>query len=575
MELDHDRLDPIRKESGPILEHIIDELLGDRLTRRDFMRRATMFGMSIPVARTVLAATGSSVLERRVATPLAERTPNAGGVINAGMLVPAAAVNPITVEDQGGLEILGNVGEYLVFADHSFNYHPWLATSWSSNANASVWTFKIRQGVKFNNGKTMTVDDVVYSFKYQSSTKTGGNALSVFGGTLAPDGVVKVDDTTVAFHLEAPDASFVDAVSEDNYNMIIVPNNYDFSKYSSLDGGFIGTNKLKVSAFNPEAGCTFVRNPHYSGVSPLGGSGPAKPSKINVTFYPDEGPTTSALEAGAIDTMDQCTFNISPQLFDGQWNLITLKCALQRQLSMRCDQHPFTSKYARQAIAYTLDRPAIIEALFDNAAVVGNDNPFYPGFRSYNSSVPQRTQNLKKAKELLAKAGLSRGFKTPLLTETTQEIPHLALIVQQSAKKIGVDIALTIESPDKYYGPGTFGKSDWLDGKMSLVDYGARGVPNLYLEAPLQTTNAKTGAGAWNAAHFNDPTYDKLSKQFIAAVDLSEQRKLAGELETLLLDQTPIIIPYFYDYVCASAKGVNGVYPTGQAQYFLWNVTKS
>ena len=61
----------------------------------------------------------------------------------------------------------------------------------------------------------------------------------------------------------------------------------------------------------------------------------------------------------------------------------------------------------------------------------------------------------------------------------------------------------------------------------------------------------------------------------MAAVDLSQQRKIAGEIETLLLDETPIIFPYFYDYLCATAKGVNGVYATGQAQLFLWNATKS
>jgi peptide/nickel transport system substrate-binding protein len=572
-EIDHGRIDPIRKEAGPILEHIIDEFLGDRVTRRDFMRRATMYGMSIPVAGTILAARGGSLAAHE--KPLVERTGTAprraaasGATINAGMIVPATALDPILIEDQGGLEVLGNIGEFLVFADQQLKYHPWLATSWKSNADATVWTFKIRQGVKFNNGKPMTVDDVVYSFKSQANPTTGGNALSVFGGTLNPDGVRKVDHETVAFHLEAPDASFVDACSEDNYNMIIVPNGYDYSNYHKVGPGFIGTNKFKMQSFSPESGCVLIRNPHHWGSA-------AKPEKVVVTFYDNESPMASALEAGSIDVMDQFTFAISPQILSGNFNIIKLKCALQRQLSMRCDIHPFTNKYVRQAIAFTLNRPAIIKALFNDLAVIGNDNPFYPGFPSYDHSVGQRSMTLKKAKELLAKGGVPRGFSTPLLTETTQEIPDLAEIVQRSAAQIGVDITLTIESPDKYYGDGTFGKSDWLDGEMSLVDYGARSVPNLYLEAPLQTTNKKTGAGAWNAAHFNNPTYDKLSRQFVAAADLSDQRKLAGKIETLLLDETPIIFPYFYDYLCATAKNVHGVYPTGQAQLFLWNTTKS
>ncbi|HEV8275882.1 MAG TPA: hypothetical protein VGQ26_09325, partial [Streptosporangiaceae bacterium] len=136
-------------------------------------------------------------------------------------------------------------------------------------------------------------------------------------------------------------------------------------------------------------------------------------------------------------------------------------------------------------------------------------------------------------------------------------------------------INLTIEAQTKYYGDGVVGKSDWLDGEMSLVDYGARSVPNLYLAAPLQSINAKTGQGAWNAARFNNPTYDKLSKQFIATVDLQGQKQLAGQIQQLLLDETPIIWAYFYNYLAATQKNVTGVYPTAQGQFFLWNAAKA
>ncbi len=561
--MNHERLDNLRRGRGPIQEHVIDEFVAGRLSRRDFIRRGTMMGLSMTVLGGIVAACGSS----SSTTPAPAAKGKANATIKAGILVPAAAINPITIADQGGLELIGNVGEFLVFTDTALNYHPWLATSWSPNADASVWTFKIRQGVKFNDGTPMTVDDVVYSFKSQSNPSSSSNALSIFGGTLSPDGVVKVDDTTVAFHLEHPDAGWVDAVSEDNYNMIIVPNGFDYSDYQKL---WPGTGRFKMQSYTPSVGATFVRNPYYWGAKAL-------PAKIEWTFYPDEAPMSAALQAGTIDCLDQFSVATSPQLLDGSYNVISIKAATHRELSMRCDIAPFTSNYVRQAIAYTLDRPAIVAALFKGYAEVGNDSPFAPVFKSTVGppTVPQRTQNLKLAKELLAKAGVPRGFSTPLLTETTQEIPHFAEIVKQSAAQIGVDIALTIETPTKYYGSAVFGTSDWLDGEMSLVDYGARAVPNLYLQAPLQTINAKTGTGAWNAARFNDPAYDALSNEFIAAVDLSVQRRLAGQIETLLLDQTPIIYAYFYDYLSAAQKNVTGTYPTAQGQFFLWNTVKS
>src|SRR5215813_3126301 len=283
--IDHGRIDGLRRGRGPIQEHVIDDFLAGRLSRRDFIRRGSMLGMSMGVLSGIVAACGSSGTSSSRLTPTG--TGKSGATIKAGILVPAAAVNPITIADQGGLQLIGNVGEMLIFTDQSLNYHPWLATSWSPNADASVWTFKIRQGVKFNDGTPMTVDDVVYSFKTQSDPKSSSNALSVFGGTLSPAGVQKVDNQTVAFHLDAPNNGFLDAVSEDNYNMIIVPNNFDFGNYQKQ---MPGTGRFMMSCYTPTVGgtSTFVRNPHYWGKAAL-------PSKVEFTNYADESTMAAAL----------------------------------------------------------------------------------------------------------------------------------------------------------------------------------------------------------------------------------------------------------------------------------------
>ena len=561
--IDHERLDDLRRGRGPVQEHVIDEFVAGRLSRRDFIRRGSAMGLSMSLIGGILAACGSSGN-----TPSSSGTAaagKAGATIKAGILTPVGAINPITINDQGGIELIGNVAEYLVFTDHAGRYRPWLATSWKANSDASVWTFKIRQGVKFNDGTPMTVDDVVYSFQIQSNPKTAGNALSQFGGFLTPDGVQKVDNETVAFHLQAPNNGCPDSVSEDNYNMVIVPKGSDPGKYEKT---FPGTGRFMMTSYTPNVGATYVRNPHYWGNKAL-------PSKIDWTFYADEGPMAAALQAGSIDAMTQFTVATSPQLLTGGYNVIVVRGAPHRQLSMRTDIKPFNNKLVRQAIALTLDRPGIVAALFKGQATLGNDSPFAPSFAATNHTVPQRVKNIAKAKQLLAQAGVPNGFSTPLLTEKIQEIPQYAQIVKQSAAQIGVTINLTIEAQSKYYGDGVVGKSDWLDGEMSIVDYGARSVPNLYLAAPLQTVNPKTGQGAWNAARFNNPTYDKLSKQFIATVDHQSQVQLAGQIQRLLLDETPIIFAYFYNYLAATQKSVTGAYPTAQGHFFLWNAAKA
>ncbi len=273
MGVNHRRLDVLRTGHGPVAEHVIDEFVAGRLSRREFLRRGTVIGLSVPLLGGIVAACGSSGSAGSGSSPAAKG--KAGATIKAGIGVPAAAINPITIADQGGLEMIGQVGEWLAFCDQHNNYHPWLATSWSPSADASVWTFKIRQGVKFNDGTPMTVDDVVYSFKSQCDPKSASNALSVFGGTLAPDGVVKVDDTTVAFHLDAADGYFIDAVSQNNYNMIIVPNGYDFNDYQK---SFIGTGRFKMVSYTPTVGATFARNPHYWGKPALPARSASSPS---------------------------------------------------------------------------------------------------------------------------------------------------------------------------------------------------------------------------------------------------------------------------------------------------------
>ena len=108
-----------------------------------------------------------------------------------------------------------------------------------------------------------------------------------------------------------------------------------------------------------------------------------------------------------------------------------------------------------------------------------------------------------------------------------------------------------------------YGKSDWLDGQMSLVDYGHRGVPNVFLGAPLMSN------GNWNAAHFKDPTYDNLAQQYVAALDLSSQRQYSGQIERLLLDETPLILAFWFDAITVTKKTVAGVVTTGMGQIYL------
>src|ERR1035437_8526873 len=560
--IDHSRLGRLRQGRGEIANHIIDEFAAGRLSRRDFIRRGTVVGISVPLLGSILAAcSSSSSSSAKSGTSSAAATGAPGAVIKAGITTPTAAINPVTVADQGGLDMLAQTGEYLCLSEQNLQLAPVLATSWSPNSTADVWTFKIRQGVKFHNGAALTADDVVYSLKLQAGP--GASAASNFSGVLKPSGVVKVDDYTVAFHLQAPNGNFPYLVSSDNYNVIIIPNNYDPAKWQS---SFIGTGPFVLGSYTPKAGATFTRNESYWGTKAL-------PSQTQFTFYDTQNPAILALTGGTIDVVGQFSVAGAEELLTGNYNIIKLKSSAHRELSMRCDQAPFTDPRVRQAIALTLDRTAIVKALFKGYADVGNDSPFAPVYPSTDTSVAQRAQNISQAKSLLSAAGHASGFSTQLTTETLLEIPEYAQIVAQSAAQIGVKISLKVESSSAYYGKATFGNSDWLDATMSLVDYGHRSVPNAFLTSALETPPPK-GNGVWNAANFANAQYDKLVAQYVASSDVSTQRTIAGQIETLLLAQTPVIFGYFYNYLTATASGVTGVYPTAIGHLFLYNAAK-
>jgi peptide/nickel transport system substrate-binding protein len=550
------RLDAIRSQQPEIASHHIDELLAGRVSRREFVRRGSVIGLSAPLVAAILAACGGANPTAGSSNSSSSAAPaKQGGKLRVASVAPAASINPITIADEGGLVMLQQTGEFLVYSNNrALRLDPMLATSWKPNHDASVWTFELRKGVTFHDGRSMTADDVVYTFKAHCDPKSAANALSAFGGVLTPDGVQKVGRWTVRFHLQAPNGNFPYLVSSDNYNVIIVPKGTEFGSWQKT---FIGTGAFRLGGYVQQSHADFVANPKWWG-------GKAKLDSTSFSFYANQQAETLALQGSSVDVITQLVpAGAQALLSSPTYKIIKLQASQHRELSMRNDQAPFNDPRVRQALALSLDRPAMVSALLVGDGQVGNDSPFAPVFRSTDTSVPQRKQDLAKAKQLLSAAGHPNGFSATLFTEDYQEIPQLAQVIQAAAHKVGITIKLNVKNQGNYYGKATYGNSDWLDGQLSLVDYGHRGVPNVFLEAPLESK------GPWNAAHFKNPAYDKLVKQYVAAADLPSQRRLAGQIERLLLEQTPLIVPYFIEGLTATTPKVTGVNPTSTGQVFL------
>jgi peptide/nickel transport system substrate-binding protein len=552
------RVDEIRKESSELENHIIDQLIEGKITRRDFVRRGSVIGMSIPLLSFIAAACGGgNETAGTTGGGTATGEVKAGGNVRVALIQPTTAPNPLLVQDEGGAGLLGSTGEFLSFSNSKLELEPRLAESWEPNDDGSEWTFKIRQGVKFHSGATLVADDVVQTFEKLINPKGGSaNAQSALGGVLSPGKTEAPDDATVVFHLDAPNGNFPTLVSSANYNAIIIPADLDPADWGKT---FEGTGPFKLQKFTAKQGATFVRNDAYWGDK-------ANPDSMELKFYDEEAPMVLALQGGEVDFVEH--FSVSggkALLSDPNVQVIAIRTATHRQIHMRTDKDPFTDKRVRQAIALSIDRQALVDGLWEGKADIGNDSPFAPVYPSTDTSVAQREQDIEQAKQLLSDAGAS-NISVDLETWNGFEIPDLAQLVKQNAAEIGVTLNLKITDAATYYGDGVFGKSRWLDSTMGITDYGHRPVPNVYLTAAL-SGNPKVGV--WNSAHFKNDQYDSLVTQYVAALDLDTQKGLAKQIQELLLDETPIIFPYFYNFLSAAKPNLMNAVSAATGQFDL------
>ena len=547
-------LDLLRRDRSELENHLIDGLVAGRTSRREFLGHGSLLGLSLPLLGQIGLAAGFGAL------PTNARAQGApGATIRVACNAPTGAIDPVTTPDVGGLVMLQQTGEFLCMDEADLHLSPLLAESWAPNDKGNVWTFKLRKGVKFHTGAEMKADDVVASIDRLADPANSSNALSVFSGVLSKGGSRKVDDYTVEFHLDAPNGNFPYLVSSDNYNAVILPANYA----SDFEKNFIGTGPFKLEKYTPKVGASFVRNEDYWGTKAL-------PARVEFSFFDDIQPQILALQGGQVDVVNQLPVLASAGLMADPSIVISgQKSATHHQLHMRNDMDPFKDPRVRRAVALSIDRNKLTKGLMRGRADTGNDSPFAPVYPSTDTSVAQRQQDLTQAKQLLEAAGIKPGLKVTMATQRYQEIPEYAQLVQNAVKAIGIDLELNVMDSGTYYGDAVFGKSNWLDSVMGITDYGHRGVPNVYLSAPLKSD------GTWNAAHFKNKDYDQLVASYIAALDLESQKTDAKKIQTLLLEETPIVIGYFFEYLSASKVGVAGVNRTAMSQIFLNKASKA
>lgn len=553
-----------------------DDFKARKMSRRGLTRRVTLFGISILLLGFLAAACGgdddaaTTTVAGATTTTAAGATTTTGGAATtqptAGPVTvrvgisptPSVGIEPVLINDESGLAVFGQTAQYLVFSDDELNAVPVLAESWESNAAGDVWTFKIRQGVTFHDGTPLTAADVVATFNGPIAEGNAASAYVTFG--VSAGAAVALDDFTVQFTLDQPSGAFPFFVSSDNYNAAILPASFwaDYSEGSYAQGGFNGTGAWMNESYDPGVSAVYVKNPNYWG------DNSNQPDRMEITFFDTEAAAVTAFQDDRLDVIHGISASGGTALFQDSSNIVqSISTAQHRQIYFDTTSPPFDDKRVRQAMALMLDRPLLIDGLLGGFGSVGNDHPIWEFYPMYDSSAAsQREENLAEAQSLLDAAGYADGFTAALDTLAFSELESLAQLVQSSAAQLNnVNLEVGVYDSGTYYG------DYWLaaQGSMGIVNYGHRGVPNVYLGAPLLSD------GTWNASHWVNAEYDALFDQFVTAPDLDTQTGIAGQIQTLLNDEVPFIVPYYIDFISILKPNFAGLETTGMGHFDVVN----
>ena len=495
-------------------------------TRRELLIGAGMVAGGLALG-PLIAACGPSTTTGGTST-----TPKKGGNFRLGVTGGGAkdmidGQNIVTKPDQARLVA---TFETLLVYDEGYNLtNDGLAESVTQDA-PDKWTIRLKQGITFHDGKTLSSDDVIYSFQRLFDPKAG-----LFGaaglGSVDPNNITKMDARTVRLNLKRADSTIGDQLGQ--YYNGIVPVGYTRS------GTQNGTGPFKVQSFNPGQQSVHVRNPNYWR------SGQPYFDQVTIIDFPDPAAQVNALLAGQLDAITDIPFG-QVDVVKGHSGLAVLESpgGGWLPLCMAIDMDPFTDVRVRQAFRLMANREQIVTQVLSGHGRVANDlySPFDEGFAS---DLPQRHQDFAQAKSLLKAAGKD-GMTVDLhTTDGAAGMVDVANVFAQQAKGAGVTV--NVKNDPNYYG------DQYLKLAFSVDFWGTRN----YLP---QVANGSIPTAPYNECHWPPAgsNYLSLYQQTLGEVDKTKRIALKHQMQKLEYDQGGYIIPFFNDLVDAYSTKVSG-----------------
>jgi peptide/nickel transport system substrate-binding protein len=493
------------------------------MNRRDFIGRAAALGVAAPLATQLLSGT-------------ARANPVKGGHLILGLnggqstdsLDPGLAASsvPSTVNYSWGEGLV-------ITSPHDGTAQPWLAESWEASADAKKWAFKIRKGVTFSNGKTLTAEDVAATLKRHSDENAQSGALGILK---AIGQNFRADGDNLVIELESGNADLPYLLSD--YHLIIQPN-----------GGFddplagIGTGAYKLEVNEPGIRHGLVRrDEHWM-------SDWAYFDSMEVLVINDATARTAALTGGKVHVINR----VAPKTVDLLKRVPTVKINNvsghgHYVLINHVDTAPFDNVDLGLAMKYAMDRQEMVDTILRGFGTVGNDFPINASYAFFPDSIPQRAFDTDKAAFHYKKSGHDG---TPIVLRTSNAAfdgaEDAAVLFQQTCSQAGIPIEVKREPSDGYWS------NVWNVQPFCVSYWGGR---------PTQDqmyTVAYHSEADWNDTRWKRPEFDKKIVEARAELDPIRRKEIYTDMALELRDEGGVMVPMFNDFIDASTTKLEGI----------------
>ena len=518
-------------EAHPYIPELKEQYRQGRVTRREFLRFATLLGMTAANAKLFV---GDSLAAAPSRAPLAIQR---GGTMTIASRVQRVD-HPARFSWIEAANQFRQVCEYLTRTDWDNITTPWLLDKWEANETVDEWTLYVRQGIKFNDGSDFNADDVIFNFGQWLDPEVGSSMLGLLS-YLQPANIERVDDYTVKLYLDSPQIGLPEALF--HYPALIVPKTFE----GDLTRQPVGTGLFLLDEYVETERATFTRRTDYWRNGEDGQPLPYLDRLVYVDLGEETSAQIAAIQSGQVDNI----YNPGADVWQAvkempDISVYTAQTAQTFHIRMRVDQEPFTDVRVRQALKKCIDRQSMLDLAWFGEGVLAHDSVFAPIHPEYcPKDIPP--YDPEGAKALLAEAGYPDGVSVELSTQQARAEPAMAQSLKETAAAGGFDIKLNILPSSQYW-------DIWTEVPLGITIWAHRPL-GIMVPALAFTADAEGNPGAWNETRWVDEEYISLLHEAESTLDVEARRAIACKMEDIEAERGAAGIAFFTNvwYVCA------------------------